>query len=118
MPRFAANIDWLFNEVPFKERFGAAADAGFEGVGFLFPYAYSASEIAELLARNKLENVLFNLPAGNWTAGERGIASLPGRESEFRDGVELAIEYAIGFWNSLKIVALRRIFLRFASLPG
>lgn len=94
MPRFAANIDWMFCELPFLERFEAAAHAGFEGVEFLFPYDYPAVEIASLLDRYGLTNALFNFPAGDWAAGERGIAALPGRESEFRDSVELAMSYA------------------------
>ena len=91
MPRFAANIDWMFRELPFLERFEAAAGAGFEGVEFLFPYDHPAEVIADLLDRHGLTNVLFNFPAGDWPAGERGIAALPGRELEFHDSVELAI---------------------------
>jgi hydroxypyruvate isomerase len=94
MPRFAANIGWMFRELPFLERFEAAAGAGFEGVEFPTPYDYPAEVIADLLGRHGLTNVLFNLPAGDWPAGERGIAALPGRGSEFRDSVELAISYA------------------------
>ncbi len=94
MPRFAANIDWLFRELPFLDRFEAAAGAGFKGVEFLFPYDHPAEVIAHLLDRHGLTNVLFNFPAGDWPAGERGIAALPGREPEFRDSVELAISYA------------------------
>jgi len=96
MPKFAANIDWLFTEVPFVERFGAAAAAGFNGVEFLFPYAHPIGELSNLINRYKLKNVLFNLYAGDWKAGERGIAALPGREGEFRDSVESAISYALG----------------------
>lgn len=95
MPRFAANLTMMFTEVPFLERFGAAAKAGFEGVEFLFPYEHSPQEIAGLLKGNGLDNVLFNMPPGDWTAGERGMACLPGREAEFRAGVARAIEYAI-----------------------
>lgn len=84
----------LFNEVEFLGRFAAAAKAGFEGVEFLFPYAYSAGEIAKRLADSGTNLVLHNLPAGNWAAGERGIACLPDRKDEFRSGVEQAIEYA------------------------
>jgi hydroxypyruvate isomerase len=94
MPKFAANLTMLFNEVPFLERFAAAAEAGFTAVEFLFPYPYPAAELAERLAANRLRLVLHNLPAGNWDAGERGIACLPDRVSEFRDGVGRAIEYA------------------------
>ena len=94
MPKFAANLDWMFNEIPFMERFAAAADAGFKGVEFLSPYGYPAAAIEELLKRHKLKNVLFSLPGGDWASGERGIACLPGRESEFRESVEIAISYA------------------------
>lgn len=95
MPKFAANLSMMFNEVPFPERFAAAANAGFKGVEFLFPYDYTPAEVAGWLKENKLENALFNLPPGDFAAGERGIASLPGREQEFRDGVAKAIEYAL-----------------------
>lgn len=95
MPKFAANLTLMFNEVPFPQRFGAAAAAGFNAVEFLFPYEYTAQEVASWLQENNLENVLFNLPPGNWAAGERGVAALPGRESEFRAGVARGIEYAL-----------------------
>lgn len=94
MPRFAANLGFLFTENTFAERFAAAAAAGFAGVEYAFPYATPPAELARLLAESRLVQVLFNLPAGDWAAGERGIAALPGREAEFRAGVELAIEYA------------------------
>ena len=94
MPKFAANLTMLFNELPFLDRFGAAAEAGFDAVEFLFPYPYQASELAERLDAHKLKLVLHNLPAGNWEAGERGIACLPDRKGEFQDGVGRAIEYA------------------------
>ena len=94
MPKFAANLSMMFNEVPFLERFAAAADAGFTGVEYLFPFDFPAEAIAEKLRQHKLENVLFNLPPGNWAAGERGVTCLPGREDEFRAGVAKAIEYA------------------------
>lgn len=95
MPRFAANLDWLFREVPFLQRFAAASAAGFAGVEFLFPYGYPIDELHRLLQEYGLKNVLFNLPAGDWASGERGIAALPGRESEFRESIETAIAYAI-----------------------
>lgn len=95
MPQFAANLTMMFNEVPFPERFGAAARAGFKGVEFLFPYDYPARDVAGWLRQHDLQNVLFNLPPGNWAAGERGIASLPGREEEFRAGVARGIQYAL-----------------------
>jgi len=94
MTKLAANLTMLFNEVPFLERFEAAANAGFEAVEFLFPYPYEARELAQHLQDNKLELVLHNLPAGNWEAGERGIACHPGRVEEFREGVRTAIGYA------------------------
>lgn len=94
MPRFAANLTMLFNEVPFLDRFERAAKAGFEAVEFLFPYAYPAADIRARLADNGLKLVLHNLPAGDWDAGERGIACLPERRDEFRRGVGRALEYA------------------------
>jgi hydroxypyruvate isomerase len=94
MPRFAANLTMLFNELPFLDRFDAAAAAGFEAVEFLFPYAYPAQEIRQRLDANGLQLVLHNLPAGNWDVGERGIACLPERVAEFRTGVAKACEYA------------------------
>ena len=94
MPRFAANLTMLFNEVPFLDRFERAARAGFSSVEFLFPYAWPAAEIKNRLLANRLRLVLHNLPAGDWDAGERGIACLPDRVDEFRAGVAQAIEYA------------------------
>ena len=94
MTKLAANLTMLFNEVPFLDRFEAAAKAGFTGVEFLFPYAFEAKELAERLKANRLELVLHNLPAGNWDAGERGIACHPDRVDEFREGVRTAISYA------------------------
>jgi hydroxypyruvate isomerase len=93
MPRFAANLTMLFNELPFLDRFERAARAGFEAVEFLFPYAYPAAEIKSRLVANKLELVLHNLPAGDWDGGERGIACLPDRIDEFRAGVAGALSY-------------------------
>ena len=94
MPRFAANLSMMFNEVPFLDRFAAARAAGFEAVEFLFPYEHPAAEIAKRLADNGLANVLFNAPPGDWEGGERGIACLPGRREEFRDGIKRALDYA------------------------
>ncbi len=94
MPRFAANLSMMFNEVPFLDRFSAAADAGFSGVEYLFPYKHEAGTIGQKLRQNNLENVLFNMPPGDWAAGERGIAGIPGREAEFRRGVAKALDYA------------------------
>ena len=94
MPRFAANLGFLFPEHPFPERFGAAAAAGFRAVEFAQPYAWDSRELAELLEANGLEMVNFNLPMGDAAAGDFGIACLPGREAEFRDGVARAIDLA------------------------
>ena len=95
MPKFAANLSMMFNEHDFPNRFAAAAKAGFDAVEFLFPYDYSPAEVAQWHKENNLKNVLFNLPPGDWAAGERGIAALPGREAEFRAGVAKAIDYAL-----------------------
>ena len=94
MPKFAANLTMLFNEVPFMERFEQAAQNGFDAVEFLFPYAFDAQEIKAKLTANRLTLVLHNLPAGDWDAGERGIACHPNRVEEFRAGVPKAIQYA------------------------
>lgn len=94
MPKFAANLTMLFNEVPFMERFAAAKAAGFEAVEYLFPYAFDKNELAQALKANGLKQVLHNLPAGDWDAGERGIACHPDRVDEFRAGVDRAIDYA------------------------
>ena len=94
MPKFAANLSMMFNEWGFLDRFAAAADAGFKAVEFLFPYAYAPEAIAKLLERHGLTLALFNLPPGNWDAGERGLAALAGREQEFRASVLMALPYA------------------------
>ena len=94
MPRFAANLSMLFTEQPFLDRFAAAARAGFEAVEFLFPDEHPAHEIRRRLDANGLQLVLHNLPAGDWAAGERGIACHPDRVAEFREGVSRAIDYA------------------------
>ncbi len=94
MPRFAANLSFLFTELPFLDRFEAAARAGFKGVEFMFPYATPAEEIRSRLDATGLETVLFNLPPGHWDKGERGFAALPGREDEFASAVDLALTYA------------------------
>jgi hydroxypyruvate isomerase len=94
MPRFAANLTMLYNEHPFLDRFAAAHADGFKAAEFLFPYTFAKEQIAETLHYHGLQQVLHNLPAGNWDAGERGIACLPGRTGEFQDGVGRAIEYA------------------------
>jgi hydroxypyruvate isomerase len=94
MPKFAANLSMLYPELDFLDRFDAAARDGFEGVEYLFPYACEAREIAARLKANGLQQVLFNASPGNWDAGERGLACLPGREADFRKGIELALSYA------------------------
>ncbi len=94
MPKFAANLTMLFTELPFFERFQAAAEAGFKGVEYLFPYDFPAAVLAAELKKHGLTQVLHNLPAGDWAGGERGIAVLPERVEEFRAGVDRAIEYA------------------------
>ncbi|MDE8348531.1 MAG: hydroxypyruvate isomerase [Acidocella sp.] len=94
MPKFAANLTMLFTELPFLERFAAAAQAGFKAVEFLFPYDHEPVTIHAALQANHLSLVLHNLPAGNWAGGERGIACAPERISEFREGVAKAISYA------------------------
>jgi hydroxypyruvate isomerase len=94
MPKFAANLTMLFGEMPFLDRFAAAKAAGFSGVEYLFPYDFEKAVLRENLQQYGLTQVLHNLPAGNWAAGERGIAVLPDRVDEFRDGVRRAIDYA------------------------
>ncbi len=94
MPQFAANLTMLFTELPFLDRFEAAARAGFHAVEFLFPYAYDAQELRRRLDDNGLQLVLHNLPPGDWDGGERGIACHPDRVDEFRAGVARGIEYA------------------------
>jgi len=94
MPKFCANLTLLFNEAPFMDRFAAAAQAGFTGVEYLFPYDYDKNQLADALQRHGLKQVLHNLPAGNWAQGDRGIACHPQRVGEFQDGVGQAIEYA------------------------
>ena len=93
MPQFAANLTMLFNEHPFLDRFEAAARAGFKAVEFLFPYAYPVAELQQRLKAHGLKLVLHNLPAGNWEAGDRGVACDPARIDEFRAGVTRGIEY-------------------------
>ena len=94
MPKFAANLSFIYQEVGFLDRFAAAAACGFKAVEYLSPYDHPAGVIAELLNRHGLVQALFNMPPGDWGAGERGIGALPGREQEFRDGVETALVYA------------------------
>lgn len=94
MPCFAANLSMLYNDVDFLDRFAAAARDGFQAVEYLFPYDFAPGQLGERLRTNGLQQVLFNAPPGDWDAGERGIACIPGREAEFAEGMELAIAYA------------------------
>ncbi len=94
MPRFAANLSMLYNEHGFLDRFAAAAQDGFSAVEYLFPYAFKAQELQQRLQDHGLQQALFNAPPGDWDAGERGLACLPGREAEFRDGFAKALDYA------------------------
>lgn len=94
MPRFAANLSMLYPELPFLDRFAAAAADGFRGVEYLFPYEHAPAELAARLRDHGLQQVLFNAPPGDWHAGERGLACLPGRETEFRAGILNALQYA------------------------
>ncbi len=94
MPRFAANLSMMYGEHVFLDRFAAAAKDGFDAVEYLFPYDFPAAELAKRLADHGLQQALFNAPPGDWVAGERGLACLPGRQDEFRAGVAKAIDYA------------------------
>ncbi|MNX25453.1 putative hydroxypyruvate isomerase YgbM [compost metagenome] len=106
MPRLAANLTMMYNEHPFLDRFQAAASDGFQGVEFLFPYDFAAADIRARLQDNGLTQALFNAPPGDWAAGERGIASLPGREDEFLRGLDQALTYAAQLGNrSLHVMA-------------
>jgi len=100
MPKFAANLSMLFTEFGFLDRFEAAAKGGFKGVEYVGPYDFPANQIAEILNKHGLTQVLFNLPAGNWAAGERGIGCHPDRVGEFQDGVGKAIDYAKALGNT------------------
>lgn len=129
-PKFSANLSMMFQEVPFMERFAAAAEAGFKAVEFMFPYDYPLADLQNVLSSNGLDFVLINLPAGDFASGERGIAGNPARQSEFRAGVDRAIEYAQGLgvkqvnclvgktWSDVPMVEQRRVMvenLRFAA---
>lgn len=94
MPKFAANLTMLYTDSPFLDRFARARASGFHFVEYLFPYEYDPHDLARALAQNGLTQVLFNLPAGNWSAGDRGIAAHPDRIAEFRQGVARALEFA------------------------
>ena len=109
MPKFAANLSMLFTEVPFLDRFERAAQAGFQAVEFMFPYEWTAKEIRQRLDDNGLTLVLHNLPAGDWNAGERGIACQPEKVSDFRAGVAKAIDYAGALGVKQLIVACNKM---------
>jgi hydroxypyruvate isomerase len=94
MPKFNANLSMMFNEVDFLDRFACAAKAGFKGVEFLFPYAYDKNQLAELAQKHQLQVILFNMPPGDWNAGDRGMACDPARHAEFQDNVAKAVDYA------------------------
>jgi hydroxypyruvate isomerase len=94
MPKLAANLSFMYNEHPFLDRFAAAARDGFRAVEYLFPYEHPAAELRARLEAHGLQQALFNAPPGDWAGGERGIASLPGREDEFRRSIETALTYA------------------------
>ena len=110
MVKLAANLSMMFTEVPFTERFALAAQAGFGAVEMMFPYEAPAAELAELLRRHALTIVLFNMPAGDWAGGERGLGALPDRVDEFRTGARKALEYA-------RILGCPRLHLM-AGKPG
>ena len=110
MPKFAANLSFMFTEVDFLDRFAAARDHGFDAVEFLFPYAWPAAQIAERLASSDLQPVLHNLPAGDWAAGERGMACDPAKVSQFQDSVALALDYA-------RVLGVRRLHCLAGLLP-
>lgn len=97
--KFAANLSFLYQDLPFLDRIEAAAKDGFEGVEYLFPYDFPAGEIKQRLVDNGIEQALFNAPPGDWPGGERGTASLPGHEQEFKDGIAMAIDYAAVLGN-------------------
>ena len=94
MPKFAANLSMMYQEHAFLDRFAAAAKDGFEAVEYLFPYEYAAKDIGARLRDHGLQQVLFNAPPGDWAAGERGIACLPGRDAQYRDAIAHALDYA------------------------
>jgi hydroxypyruvate isomerase len=104
MPKFAANLTMMFTEWPLIDRFDAAADAGFKAVELLFPYELAADAIADRLGRNHLTQALFNLPPGNWAAGERGLAALPDRFPDLKAGLNQAVDY-------IKATGVKRVHL-------
>jgi 2-dehydrotetronate isomerase len=111
MPRFAANLTMMFNEWEFLDRFDAAAESGFDAVEFLFPYDHAPEAIAERLTRNRLTPALFNLPPGDWQAGERGLAALPARREDARAALARAIPY-------IEATGIRRVHLMSGIAPS
>lgn len=111
MPRFSANLSFLFGEVPFLERFGEAAHAGFRAVEFTFPYDWQVRDIAEQTTRHGLEVALLNAPPGDFAAGDRGLASVPGREHEFAASVAKGLRYA-------QELACRRMHVMAGTVPA
>lgn len=111
MPKLAANLSWIYQEVPFMERFGAAAAHGFKAVEILFPYEAPAADIAAELKKHKLTQALFNLPPGDWSKGERGIAALPGREADFAAALDKGLEYA-------KVLECRTVHVMSGLIPA
>ena len=111
MPRFSANVTFLFHEVPFLERFGEAAHAGFRAVEFQYPYEWQPRDIAERVAQHGLEVVLFNAPPGDVAAGDRGLASLPGREHEFAASIATALRCA-------QVLNCKRIHVLAGNVPA
>lgn len=111
MPRFAANLSFLYTEWPFLDRYRAAAEDGFAAVECLFPYDHPAEAVAQRLREHGLVQALFNLSPGDWSAGERGVAALPGREAAFADTVEQALAYA-------QIIGCRRLHAMAGLVPA
>ncbi|WP_315979751.1 TIM barrel protein [Aliamphritea spongicola] len=116
MPDFAVNLNMLFTELPLKQRFRAAAEAGFQKVEIQFPYELSIAEIKEELEQHKLELILINAPAGDWAAGERGIACHPDRIDEQQQGVAKAIRYATAL-NCKKLIYWRALLPKIVKKP-
>ena len=110
MPRFAANLTLMFNEHAFLDRFDAAADAGFEAVEFLFPYDHPPEAVAERLARNRLTPALFNMPPGDWAAGDRGTAAIAERRDELRASFDQALPY-------VRATGIKRVHLMAGKAP-
>ena len=118
MPKFAANLTMMFTDWSFLDRFDAAADAGFAAVEYLFPYDFPAEEIKKRLVDHGLTQALFNAPPGNWAGGERGIASLPGREEEFRRSFDTALDYTRQLGNRTLQVMAGLIGSRWGAAPS